>query len=208
MHDVRFAAALEQTSPSRWTASAPARVRATTRTSVTPGIGCTNGCSPPAHGSRVVAVASTTPSSNSSVRGSAPRSWVPGSSATPDGTRTRSGRRVGSQPAVPHAGLRPHPSPAPFHRNGGRHDVSLIDVSPAEAREAADGQDVRIGGGPTVIRDFLAAGLIDHLHIVVVPILLGRGVRLWDGLEGNETDYRVEATSSPSGVTHLTFTRA
>src|SRR6266567_8367718 len=59
----------------------------------------------------------------------------------------------------------------------------FIDVSPAEAletaREAAGGKDVRIGGGPTVIRDFLAAGLVDHLHTVVVPILLGRGVRLW-----------------------------
>jgi dihydrofolate reductase len=59
-----------------------------------------------------------------------------------------------------------------------------------------------------VIRDFLAAGLVDHMHIVVVPILLGRGVRLWDGLEGLEDDYEVEATSSPSGVTHVTFTRA
>jgi hypothetical protein len=46
------------------------------------------------------------------------------------------------------------------------------------------------------------------MHIVVVPILLGRGVRLWDGLEGLENDYDVEATSSPSGVTHVTFTRA
>jgi hypothetical protein len=46
------------------------------------------------------------------------------------------------------------------------------------------------------------------MHIVVVPILLGRGVRLWDGLEGLEKDYGVEAISSPSGVTHVTFTRA
>jgi dihydrofolate reductase len=87
----------------------------------------------------------------------------------------------------------------------------FIDGSPAEAleaaREAADGQDVRIGGGPTVIREFLAAGLIDHAHIVVVPILLGRGVRLWDELEGLEKNYEIEATSSPSGVTHVTFTR-
>jgi dihydrofolate reductase len=72
----------------------------------------------------------------------------------------------------------------------------------------ANGNDVRVGGGPTVIREFLAAGLVDHMHIVVVPILLGRGVRLWDGLEGLEKDYQVEATSSPSGVTHVTFTRA
>ena len=88
----------------------------------------------------------------------------------------------------------------------------FIEASPAEAletaREAAGGQDVRIGGGPTVIRDFLAAGLVDHMHTAVVPILLGRGVRLWDGLEGLEKDYEVEATSSPSGVTHVTFTRA
>jgi dihydrofolate reductase len=87
----------------------------------------------------------------------------------------------------------------------------FLDAAPAEAletaREAAEGQDVRIGGGPTMLRDFLAAGLVDHAHIVVVPILLGRGVRLWDGLEGLEKDYQVEATSSPSGVTHVTFTR-
>jgi len=87
----------------------------------------------------------------------------------------------------------------------------FLDASPAEAlaiaRAAASGQDVRIGGGPTVIRAFLAAGLIDHMHVVVVPVVLGRGVRLWDGLEGLERDYRIEATSSPSGVVHLTFTR-
>jgi dihydrofolate reductase len=88
----------------------------------------------------------------------------------------------------------------------------FIDASPAEAletaREAAGGKDVRLGGGATMIRDFLAAGLVDHMHTVVVPIVLGRGVRLWDGLEGLEKDYAVEAVSSPSGVTHLTFTRA
>ena len=76
------------------------------------------------------------------------------------------------------------------------------------ARQATGGRDVRIGGGPTVIREFLAAGLIDHMHVVVVPILLGRGLRLWDGLEGLEKGYQVEATSSPSGVTHVTFSRA
>ena len=88
----------------------------------------------------------------------------------------------------------------------------FLDASPAEAleraRDAADGKDIRIGGGPTVIREFLAARLVDHMHTVVVPILLGRGVPLWgDELEGLEHDYDVEATSSPSGVTHVTFTR-
>jgi dihydrofolate reductase len=88
----------------------------------------------------------------------------------------------------------------------------FINASPAEAlktaRDAAGGQDVRIGGGPSMVRDFLAAGLIDQMHVVVVPILLGRGVRLWDGLEGIEKDYEIEAVSSPSGVTHVTFSRA
>lgn len=88
----------------------------------------------------------------------------------------------------------------------------FVDASPAEAleqaREAAGGKDVRIGGGATVIREFLAARLIDHMHVVVVPILLGRGVRLWDGLEGIEEDYEIESVSSPSGVTHVTFTRS
>ena len=59
----------------------------------------------------------------------------------------------------------------------------------------------------TVIREFLAARLIDHMHITVVPILLGRGERLWDGLEGLEKDYEIESTTSPSGVTHVIFTR-
>ena len=46
---------------------------------------------------------------------------------------------------------------------------------------------------------------IDYLHIVVVPIVLGRGERLWDGLEGLEERFQIEAVNSPSGVTHVTL---
>jgi dihydrofolate reductase len=102
-----------------------------------------------------------------------------------------------------------HPRPS-LEMEGGT-TFHFIDASPAEAlataREAAGGKDVRLGGGASMIRDFVAAGLVDHMHIVVVPILLGRGVRLWDGLEGLEQDYEIEAVSTPSGVTHVTFTR-
>ncbi len=102
---------------------------------------------------------------------------------------------------------RPRP---PIEMAGGT-TFHFLDASPAEAlevaREAAAGRDVRIGGGPTVARDFLADGLVDHVHLVQVPIVLGRGVRLWDGLEALESGYDVEAVASPSGVTHLTFTR-
>ncbi|WP_382305415.1 dihydrofolate reductase family protein [Herbiconiux sp. UC225_62] len=77
----------------------------------------------------------------------------------------------------------------------------------ALATDLAGDLDVRLGGGPTVVRDFLAADLVDHLHIVVVPIVLGRGVRLWDGLEGLEERFSLEVTASPSGVVHYVFTR-
>ncbi|MGH3360167.1 MAG: dihydrofolate reductase family protein [Nocardioidaceae bacterium] len=102
-----------------------------------------------------------------------------------------------------------HPRPS-IEMEGGT-TFHFTDASPAQAleaaREAAPGKDIRLGGGATMIRDFLSAGLVDHMHVVVVPILLGRGVRLWDGLEALENDYDIEAISSPSGVTHLTFTR-
>jgi dihydrofolate reductase len=87
----------------------------------------------------------------------------------------------------------------------------FINASPAQAlasaRDAAGGLDVRIGGGPATVRQFLAADLIDHMHIVLVPVLLGRGEPLWDGLEGLEERFSIESVSSPSGVTHVTFTR-
>ena len=87
----------------------------------------------------------------------------------------------------------------------------FIDATPAQAleaaREDAGGLDVRIGGGPSTIRQFVDADLIDYIHVVIVPIVLGRGERLWDGLEGLEARFDVESVSSPSGVTHLTFAR-
>jgi dihydrofolate reductase len=102
-----------------------------------------------------------------------------------------------------------HPRPS-IEMEGGTV-FHFVDADPQEAlahaREAAGGLDVRIGGGPTMVRDFLAAGLIDTMHVVQVPILLGRGVRLWDGVEGIDERYDIETVSSPSGVTHLTFTR-
>ncbi|MER6754676.1 dihydrofolate reductase family protein [Micromonospora echinofusca] len=101
--------------------------------------------------------------------------------------------------------------PRPPIEMAGGTTFHFLDASPAEAlavaREAAAGRDVRVGGGPTVARDFIAAGLVDHIHLVQVPIVLGRGVRLWDGLEALEAGYDIEAVSTPTGVTHLTFTR-
>ncbi len=102
-----------------------------------------------------------------------------------------------------------HPRP-PLELNGG-NVFHFIDAAPAEAlafaRGLAGGLDVRIGGGTSTIREFLRADLIDQMHLAVVPILLGRGERLWDGLEGLEQRFDVEAVTSPTGIIHLTFSR-
>ena len=72
---------------------------------------------------------------------------------------------------------------------------------------AANGKDVRIGGGPTMVRDYLKAGLVDHLHVAIAPILLGEGIRLWDDLRGLEAGYNVKSETAESGIIHLTFSR-
>jgi dihydrofolate reductase len=75
------------------------------------------------------------------------------------------------------------------------------------ARQAAGGLDIRLGGGPSTVNQFLAAGLVDYLHVIQIPVLLGRGVPLWNGLEGLHTRYAIESVTVPSGATHLFFTR-
>jgi dihydrofolate reductase len=77
----------------------------------------------------------------------------------------------------------------------------------ARATDAASGGDVRIGGGPTTIRPFLQAGLVDRLHVAIAPILLGRGIRLWDELRGLEQGYEVTTETAESGIVHVTFAR-
>lgn len=75
------------------------------------------------------------------------------------------------------------------------------------ALEAAGPADVRIGGGPTVVRDFLRAGLVDRLHVAITPILLGQGIRLWDDLRGLEQGYEVSSEVAESGIIHVTYSR-
>lgn len=102
-------------------------------------------------------------------------------------------------------------TPRPSIEMAGGTTFHFLSATPAEALEravaVADGKDVRIGGGPTVVRDFLKAGLVDQLHVAIAPILLGRGIRLWDDLRGWEAGYRVTADTAPSGTIHLTFRR-
>ena len=168
--------------------------------------------SAPCRASPAAAPASTMLSPAPGNRASAPRSWGGASSArTTAPGRTRSGPDGGETPrrSAPGSFLTHHLRPA-VRMNGGT-TFDFLDASPAQAlaqaRQAAAGGDVRIGGGPSTIREFLAAGLIDYAHIVVVPIVLGRGERLWDGLEGLEERFQIEAVNSPSGVTHVALRR-
>lgn len=104
-----------------------------------------------------------------------------------------------------------HTAPRPSIEMSGGTTFHFLSATPEEAldraRAAAQGKDVRIGGGPTVVRDFLKAGLVDQLHVAIAPILLGRGLRLWDELRGLEAGYDVTAETAESGTVHLTFRR-
>ncbi|WP_330278707.1 dihydrofolate reductase family protein [Streptomyces sp. NBC_00569] len=82
-----------------------------------------------------------------------------------------------------------------------------IETVLARACEAADGKDVRIGGGPATIQQYLRAGLVDELHLAIAPLLVGRGERLLDNLGDGVDGYEVvELVSSPA-VTHARLVR-
>ena len=103
-----------------------------------------------------------------------------------------------------------HAARPPLAMKGGT-TFEFLSVSPREALakavHLADGKDVRVGGGPTVVREFLKAGLVDQLHVAIAPIVIGDGIRLWDELRGLESGYDVRVDAAPSGTTHVTFRR-
>jgi dihydrofolate reductase len=71
------------------------------------------------------------------------------------------------------------------------------------ATAAANGKDIRIGGGPATIQQFLRAGLIDELHLAIAPILLGSGERVFAGIDMLKLGFRcTEHVSSPK-ATHV-----
>jgi dihydrofolate reductase len=73
-----------------------------------------------------------------------------------------------------------------------------------QARQAAAGKDVTVGGGADVINQYLAAGLVEELELHIVPLVLGRGARLFEGIAPNLTLEQVRAVEAP-GVTHLKY---
>ncbi|MCZ9883146.1 dihydrofolate reductase family protein [Arthrobacter sp. B2a2-09] len=102
-------------------------------------------------------------------------------------------------------------TPRPDITMAGGTTFNFVNAGPEEVLEravsAAGEKDVRIGGGPTVVRDYLRAGLVDQLHVAITPILLGSGIRLWDDLRGLESEYTVTSETAESGIVHVTFRR-
>ncbi len=101
-----------------------------------------------------------------------------------------------------------HHAREPLVMNGGTtfHFVTDgIESALAQARKAAGGKDVNLGGGATAIQQYLAAGLLDELDIHVVPLLLGVGERLLNHLNARKVKLEPIRTIEGPGVTHLKY---
>jgi len=72
-----------------------------------------------------------------------------------------------------------------------------------QAKGAAGSRDVRVGGGVSTIRQYLQAGLIDELHLVIRPVLLGRGEHLWHGIDMRSLGYESSKQVTGERATHL-----
>ena len=77
----------------------------------------------------------------------------------------------------------------------------------ARAREAAGGQDVRLGGGVSTIRQYLRAGLVDSLHLAISPVLLGRGEHLLGELDLVSLGFRCTEHVASEAATHVVLAR-
>jgi dihydrofolate reductase len=82
-----------------------------------------------------------------------------------------------------------------------------IEAALAQARAAAGDRDVRIGGGPATIRQYLAASLVDELHLVQRPLLLGCGEPLFAGLDLDALGYECVRSVPGERATHLFLQR-
>jgi dihydrofolate reductase len=75
------------------------------------------------------------------------------------------------------------------------------------ARDTANGMDVRIGGGPGTIQQYLRTGLIDELHIAISPVLLGGGERLFEGVDLRALGYECVQFVASKKATHVVLRR-
>ena len=76
-----------------------------------------------------------------------------------------------------------------------------------QAVDAAQGQDVRLGGGVGTMRQYLRARLVDEMHLVVSPALIGSGERLFDGVDTPALGYKLADHTATPTATHMLITR-
>jgi dihydrofolate reductase len=101
-----------------------------------------------------------------------------------------------------------HHEREPLEKEGGTTFTFVtdgIESALEQAKQAAGGKDVSLGGGADVAQQYLAAGLIDELDLNVVPILLGGGTRLFDNLAGTDLSLEQVRVIEAPGVTHIKY---
>ena len=103
-----------------------------------------------------------------------------------------------------------HHARAPLTMEGGTtfHFVTDgIHAALKRAKEAAQGKDVRIGGGVATVRQYLSAGLIDEIHLAIAPALLGRGENLLAGIDTVSLGYTCSKHVASDRATHVVLTK-
>jgi dihydrofolate reductase len=99
-----------------------------------------------------------------------------------------------------------HHARAPLKMAGGtefRFVTDGIQSALAQAKEAAGGRDIRLGGGVATVREYLRAGLVDELHLAVRPVLLGAGESLFQGLDLRALGYQCDPPVAGERATHM-----
>jgi dihydrofolate reductase len=82
-----------------------------------------------------------------------------------------------------------------------------IEAALKSAKEAANGLDVRLGGGVATIQQYLRAGLVDEMHLAIAPTVLGSGEHLFSGLDAAALCYRCSKHVPTANTTHIVLTR-
>src|SRR5579863_3267771 len=99
-----------------------------------------------------------------------------------------------------------HHARPPLEMEGGTKFIFVTDgIQSAlrQARQAVGDKDVRIGGGVATIRQYLKAGLIDEMHLALMPVLMGKGENLFSGLDLNALGFKCVERVSTEQATHV-----
>jgi dihydrofolate reductase len=91
--------------------------------------------------------------------------------------------------------------------SGGTTFHFITDGIHAALKRAANGQDVRLGGGVATIQQYLRAGLVDEMHLAISPILLGSGEHLLAGIDAPKLGYHVTEHAPTTTATHIVLTK-